>query len=208
MTYNVDNFSRVSAGGNTGGVTVDSVIYNAPAMFSYRSAGDASATISADDYFADAVYSLAVSDLIFCQGSDTFQVLSVATIDREAGTITTSSTGIATSVGTSNIVADAVTNAKIADDAVSLENLDSGIAPSHIVVYAGQPTTAGGAAAEAITVTGAAATDLAFVEMVDNGTNNTTIVSAVVTLNTLTVTFSANPGADAVINYQLLRAAS
>ena len=208
MTYNVDNFSRVSAGGNTGGVTVDSVIYNAPAMFSYRSAGDASATISAANYFADAVYSLAVSDLIFCQGSDTFQVLSVATIDREAGTITTSSTGIATSVGTSNIVADAVTNAKIADDAVSLENLDSGIAPSHIVVYAGQPTTGGGAAAEAITVTGAAATDLAFVEMVDNGTNNTTIVSAVVTLNTLTVTFSANPGADAVINYQLLRAAS
>jgi len=111
-------------------------------------------------------------------------------------------------VTTAKLAADAVDNTKLADNAVSLENLDAGITPSHIVVFAGQPTTTGGAAAEAITVTGAAATDLAFVEMVDDGTNNTTIVNAVVTLNTLTVTFSADPGADAVINYQLLRAAS
>ena len=41
---------------------------------------------------------------------------------------------------------------------------------SHVIKYAGQPTTAGGAAAEAITVTGALATDYAFVQMVDDGT--------------------------------------
>lgn len=96
----------------------------------------------------------------------------------------------------------------LANDSVSLENLDSGITPSHIVVFAGQPTTAGGGASEAITVTGALATDLAFVQMVDDGTNNVTIVNAVVTADTLTVTFSGDPSNDTVINYQLLRAAS
>lgn len=67
----------------------------------------------------------------------------------------------------------------------------------------------GGAAAEAFTVTGAvAATDRAFVQVVDNGTANVTVLQAVVTANTLTVTFSGNPGADTIINYQLIRAAS
>ena len=86
--------------------------------------------------------------------------------------------------------------------------LAAGVKASHMIVFAGQPTTVGGAAAEAITVTGALATDLAFVQMVNDGTNNVTIVNAVVTNNTLTVTFSADPGNDAVINYQIVRATS
>ncbi len=129
-----------------------------------------------------------------------------------SGDATIANTGALTianlAVETAMLAADAVTNAKLADNAVSLENLDSGITPSHIVVFAGQPTTAGGGAAEAITVTGALATDLAFVQMVDDGTNNVTIVNAVVTADTLTVTFSGDPGNDAVINYQLIRAAA
>jgi hypothetical protein len=207
MTYNVDNFSRVSAGGNTGGVTVDAVIYNAPAMFSYRSAGDNSATIAGADYFADAVYDLAVSDLIFCQGSDTFQVLSVATIDREAGTITTSSTGIASSVGTSNIVADAITNAKIADDAVSLENLDSGITPSHIVVYAGKESDGGGSATIAITQAGVLATDLVMAQL-EASTNAVEVQKVTPTTDTVTVLLSGDPGASTIVTWQVLRAAS
>lgn len=136
----------------------------------------------------------------------------VATAVTMSGDATLSNTGVLTianlAVETAMLAADAVTNAKLADNAVSLENLDSGITPSHIVVFAGQPTTTGGGAAEAITVTGALATDLAFVQMVDDGTNNVTIVNAVVTADTLTVTFSADPGNDAVINYQLIRAAA
>lgn len=110
--------------------------------------------------------------------------------------------------GALTIANDAITTVKILDANVTLAKLAAGITPSHIVKFADQVTTAGGAAAEAITVTGAAATDLAFVQMVDDGTANVTIVDAVVTLNTLTVTFSADPGNDCVINYQLLRAAS
>jgi hypothetical protein len=58
-------------------------------------------------------------------------------------------------------------------------------------------------------VTGAlAASDRAFVQVVDNGTNNVTVLQAVVTNDTLTVTFSADPGNDTIINYQLIRAAA
>jgi hypothetical protein len=80
-------------------------------------------------------------------------------------------------------------------------------APSHVIKYAAQRTTVGGAAAEAITVTGALATDLAFVQIKDNGTGNVTILQAAVTSNTLTVTFSGDPGADTIIYYQIVRAA-
>lgn len=110
--------------------------------------------------------------------------------------------------GNLTITPNAITTAKILDGAVTLAKLAAGITPSHIVKFGGQVTTAGGAPAEVIAITGAQVTDLAFVQMVDNGTNNASIVSAVVTADTLTVTFSADPGADAVINYQLLRAAA
>lgn len=96
----------------------------------------------------------------------------------------------------------------IADGSVTLDKLSTDVSPSHIVVYAGKHTTVGGAAAEAITVTGAEATDLAFVQIVDNGTSNVTALQAVVTANTLTITFSANPGNDTIVNYQLIRATS
>jgi len=107
------------------------------------------------------------------------------------------------------IASDAVTTAKILNANVTLAKLAAGITPSHVIKFAGQATTTGGAAAEAITVTGAvAATDRAFVQVVDNGTNNVTVLQAVVTTNTLTITFSADPGADCIVNYQLIRVAS
>ena len=129
-----------------------------------------------------------------------------------AGNVATSvaMSGDATIVasGAVSIANNAVTTAKIANSNVTLAKLASGITPSHVIKFAGQPTTVGGAAAEAITVTGALNTDLAFVQMVDNGTNNVTVVSAVVTANTLTITFSADPGNDAIVNYQIIRAAA
>lgn len=95
-----------------------------------------------------------------------------------------------------------------ADGSVTLAKLASAVAPSHIVKYAAQVTSVGGNAAEAFTVTGLAATDLVFCQVKDNGTNNVTILQAVPTTNTLTVTFSGDPGADTVIYYQALRATS
>lgn len=126
----------------------------------------------------------------------------VATGVAMSGDATIANTGALT------IANNAITTAKILDANVTLAKLAAGITPSHVIKFAGQETTAGGAASEAITVTGAAATDLAFVQLVDEGTNTVTVLEAVVTLNTLTVTFSADPGNDAVINYQIIRAAA
>lgn len=137
----------------------------------------------------------------------------VATAVTMSGDATISNTGVLTianlAVSAAKLAADAVTTAKILNANVTLAKLAAGITPSHVIKFANQVTTVGGAAAEAFTVTGAvAATDRAFVQVVDNGTNNVTVLQAVVTANTLTVTFSADPGADCVINYQIIRAAS
>ena len=128
--------------------------------------------------------------------------------------------GVATSVvmsgdatiiasGALTIAANAITTAKILNANVTLAKLAAGITPSAVIKFNSQVTTVGGAAAEAFAVAGAlAASDRAFVQVVDNGTNNVTVLQAVVTNDTLTVTFSADPGNDAIINYQLIRAAS
>lgn len=127
----------------------------------------------------------------------------VATDVAMSGDATMANTGALT------IANDAITTAKILNANVTLAKLASGIAPSHVIKFANQVTTVGGAAAEAFTVTGAVgATDRAFVQVVDDGTANVTVLQAVVTDDTLTVTFSANPGADCIINYQIIRAAS
>lgn len=125
----------------------------------------------------------------------------VATSVAMSGDATISNTGALT------IANDAITTAKILNANVTLAKLSSGITPSHVIKFASQYTTTGGAAAEAITVTGALNTDLAFVQLVDDGTANVSVLSAVVTADTLTVTFSADPGNDAIINYQIIRAA-
>jgi len=111
-------------------------------------------------------------------------------------------------VGTSEIAADAITSAKIADDAVSLEHLDSGITPTHIVVAAGEHTTTGGGASEEITVTGATSSDLAVCVLKTQGATPRVIKTAAAGTNKITVTFDGDPSTDHVVTYLLLRAAS
>ena len=199
MAFNDQRFTRQTLAFNSGRVTIDGPAYtNGPALFSYASATDAIATVTAADYFADVVYDLAVGDLIFIDASDADGIYLVDAVDRDAGTVSVVSYGPAGAVGTANIQANAVTLAKLA----------SGITPSHIVKYAAEYTTTGGSASEAITVAGVLATDLVFVQVKNDGTNNRTVLQAAATLNTITVTFSGDPGADLVLYYQVLRAAS
>jgi hypothetical protein len=106
------------------------------------------------------------------------------------------------------IKADGVTNAKIADDAVSLEHLDSGITPSHIVVAAGQHTTAGGDTAEQATVAGVVATDIVICSLEDNGTNDSTLISGAAGAGVIDFVLNEDPGTDVIINYMVLRAVS
>jgi len=79
--------------------------------------------------------------------------------------------------------------------------------PSHYIAYAGTHTCVGGAAAEAITVTGAKATDVPIV-IYNTSDDTDSILKAVVTANTLTVTCSADPGVAHAFTYMLLRAYS
>lgn len=111
--------------------------------------------------------------------------------------------------GALTIANNAITTVKILDGNITLAKLASGITPSNVIKFANQVTTVGGSATETFTVTGAqAANDRAFVQVVNNGTGNVTVLQAAVTNNTLTVTFSGDPGNDTVINYQLIRAAA
>ncbi len=126
----------------------------------------------------------------------------IATDVAVSGDVTLANTGAVT------IAALAVTTAKINTAAVTLAKLATGITPSHVVKYAANYTTTGGAAAEAITIAGALATDVPLVMLQNNGTDNVTFSYAVLTNGTLTVTFSADPKADTIISYMILRAAA
>lgn len=218
MAFNDQRFTRQTLAFNSGRVTIDGPAFtNGPALFSYASATDAIATVTAADYFADVVYDLAVGDLIFIDASDADGIYLVDAVDRDAGTVSVVSYGPAGAVGTANLqdgavtalklASDAVTTAKILNANVTLAKLASGIAPSHIVKYAGSANYAGGGTSTAITVTGAAATDLVFAQ-IQASTNAVSVVKVVPTLNTVTVHFSADPGAATVVQYQVLRAAS
>jgi len=218
MAYNDQRFTRQTLAFNSGQVVLNGPTdTNGPAIFSYASS-DNIATVTAANYFAPAVYDLAVGDVLIIEASDSNGMYVVDALDRTAGTITIVSFGPVGTVGTANLQNGAVTAIKLASDAVetakilnanvTLAKLASGIAPSHVVKYAAQVTTVGGSATEAFTVTGVAATDLVFVQVKDDGTNNRTVLSAAATLNTITVIFSGDPGADLVLYYQVLRAAS
>lgn len=121
----------------------------------------------------------------------------VRTVNIEDGAVTNAKLG-----------ADAVDGTKIEDDAVSLEHLDSGITPSHIVVAAGEFTTAGGDANETITVAGALATDLVHVTLHTKGASPVTILTASVSAGQIDVVMSGDPSTDHVLTYSVLRAAA
>ena len=90
-------------------------------------------------------------------------------------------------------------------DYVVFRKLDGSFQPSHYIAYAGAHTSVGGDATEAITITGALATDTAVISLTTmDDTDN--VGKGVVTANTLTLTCSADPTASAkVYNYMILR---
>lgn len=97
---------------------------------------------------------------------------------------------------------------EIATGAVTLAKLASGVTPSHVVKYAGTTGAYGGGdTSNAFTVTGLAATDVVSA-VIRASTNAVSIVKAVPTTNTLTIHFSADPGAATTVDYSALRAAA
>lgn len=111
-------------------------------------------------------------------------------------------------VTTAKIAPDAIDSTLIADNAVSLEHLDSGIEYSHRVFAAGTFTTLGGDANETISAVGALGTDLAFVQLKAKGITPRTILTAAANTDSIDLVFSGDPSTDHVVCWQLLRAAS
>ena len=129
-------------------------------------------------------------------------VTNLATDVAMSGDTTIADTGAVT------IANNAVTTVKILAANVTLAKLAAGITPSHVVKFAGTSAPyAGGGTSTAITVTGAQATDVA-TAVIRASTNSVSINKAVLTADTLTITFSADPGAATTIDYSVLRAAS
>jgi len=116
MAYTNANWTCVSASLNQGQETVvpfggSSTVLNAPNLFMYGSPNDAVATIVAANYFLAQYASLSVGDWIMGFGTDTSFAVQVTAVSSTSVTVAT--TGITTSIGTANIVNNAVTFAKM-----------------------------------------------------------------------------------------------
>lgn len=131
-----------------------------------------------------------------------------------SGDVTLANTGAVTIgagvVETAMIAADNIDGTLIADDAVSLEHLDTGITPSHVVKYAGEVTWTGGGATLASTVSGVLTSDIVVASFHTLGTEGTILQGAYASASD-TITFTldaANTSNDAVISYVVYRAAA
>jgi hypothetical protein len=82
----------------------------------------------------------------------------------------------------------------------------SAVTPAYAAVYAGTFTTVGGDASEAITVTGAVATDIVAVTVKTAGATPRSIVAATAATNAINVTMSGDPSTDHVLQYVVFRA--
>jgi hypothetical protein len=108
-------------------------------------------------------------------------------------------------IGTAQIAADAVTGAKIADDAVSLEHLDTGITPSHIIVAYSAKTTDGGNTTENGPLTNALSTDTLIISAQGLGV----LLTKAWTADAAWIcTLSADPGTTGVLQVMAIRAAA
>lgn len=92
------------------------------------------------------------------------------------------------------------------ENGVATVRIATGYTPSHIVVAAGQHTTAGGDADEQATVAGVVATDIVVCSLESNGTNDSTLISGAAGTGVIDFVLNEDPGTDVIINYMVLRA--
>lgn len=116
MAFTIANWTCISSSLNQGQETVvpfggSSTVLNAPNFFTYGSPNDTVATIIAADYFLPQYASLCVGDIIMGSGTDASFAVQVTA--SSSTSVTVASMGLTTSIGTTNIVNNAVTFAKM-----------------------------------------------------------------------------------------------
>lgn len=114
-------------------------------------------------------------------------------------------TGAGYSKGAVFIKTDAATAVVGSYENIGTTAAASFVKPSHRVIAAGQLTTAGGDAAETVSITGVVAGDFVVACIQDNGTNNVTLLQSACGSGKVDFTLSADPGTDTKINYVVLR---
>lgn len=121
MAFALNRFTYQTAGMNAGQITTainpstTPVLVNGPRFYSYASATDNLATISASGYFLPVIYDLAINDIIMVVADDVSSFLQVSDIDFTTSpfTITTAPFTASGTVNTANIVNGAITDAKV-----------------------------------------------------------------------------------------------
>ncbi len=118
MAFTIANWGCQQPSLNAGHVTVvpfggSSTVENTCNVFTYSSPNDAVATIVAANYFLSMWKDLNVNDIIWGNGTDTSFAVQVTA--SSSTSVTVASMGLTTSIGTADIVDDAVTYAKFQD---------------------------------------------------------------------------------------------
>lgn len=116
MAFTIANWACVSSTLSAPQETVtpfggSPTVLNTLNVFSYGSPNDTAATIEAANYFLPMYASLGVGDWILGYGTDTSFILQVTAVSSTS--VTTETVGFSASVGTANILNNAVTYAKI-----------------------------------------------------------------------------------------------
>ncbi len=116
MAFTIANWGSTSTSLNAGQETItpfggSPTVENTCNVFTYISPNDAVATIVAANYFLPQYASLSVGDIIWGSGTDA--AFAVQVTAATSTSVTVASMGLTTSIGTTNIVNNAVTFAKM-----------------------------------------------------------------------------------------------
>lgn len=116
MAFTLANWAEISVSLNQGQETItpfggSPTVENAPNLFMYGSPNDTAATIGGANYFLSQWPLLCVGDWIMGFGTDTSFIYQVTAVSSTS--VTVESVGATSSVGTANIINNAVTYAKI-----------------------------------------------------------------------------------------------
>lgn len=115
MTFTIANWGCQQPSMNAGQETItpfggSPTVENTCNVFTYVSPNDTVATITGSNYFLPQYKSLSVGDIIWGSGTDASFAVQVTAVSSTS--VTVASMGITTSIGTANIVNNAVTYAK------------------------------------------------------------------------------------------------
>lgn len=143
MAFTIANWGCQQPSMNAGQETVvpfggASTVINTINVFTYMSPNDTVATIVAANYFLKQYASLNVGDIIWGAGTDASFAVQVTA--SSSTSVTVASMGLTTSIGTANIVDDAVTYAKLQDaaaDNVLIGNPGGGVGAEFVEVPLG-----------------------------------------------------------------------